>query len=159
MDIEKKTRDNIIKKIAKFFSKKISKNIELSIYKFSSEYAIDNETPFLLEQIYNTKMEELINQFKESKMLVKKINEGDFNAKDIAFLKVDQLHPEKYKKIIKKRDLEKQKKENKTTTSAFKCSKCGERKTTIEQKQTRSGDEPATIFITCTVCGNKWTQN
>ena len=55
MELDKKLRDSIIKKVCKFFSKKISKNIEDSVFRFSVEYATDNETPFLLEQIYQTK--------------------------------------------------------------------------------------------------------
>ena len=27
------------------------------------------------------------------------------------------------------------------------------------EKQTRAGDEPATIYITCSVCGHKWSMN
>jgi len=42
------------------------------------------------------------------------------------------------------------------TTDMFECGKCHERKTTFYQKQTRSADEPMTIFITCKACGNEW---
>tara|TARA_B100000768_G_C11273443_1_gene374617 strand:- start:450 stop:929 length:480 start_codon:yes stop_codon:yes gene_type:complete len=159
MELDKKVRDFIEKKISKFFKKKISKKIEGSIFRFSVEYANDNETPFLLEQIYNTKSDEILQQFKISESLVKKIKENEYNPDNLAFLKVEQLHPEKYEKILKKRKLEEAKKKNKATTNAFKCSKCGERKTTIVEKQTRAGDEPATVYITCSVCGNKWTMN
>ena len=38
----------------------ISKIIEQSVYKFSEEYAEYNNTPFLLEQIYTSKAEELL---------------------------------------------------------------------------------------------------
>ncbi|KAJ3190731.1 RNA polymerase II elongation factor [Irineochytrium annulatum] len=41
-------------------------------------------------------------------------------------------------------------------TDAFRCGKCGQRKTRYYQKQTRSADEPMTTFVTCVVCGNKW---
>lgn len=42
------------------------------------------------------------------------------------------------------------------TTDAFKCGKCGKRQCTYYEKQTRSADEPMTVFITCQACGNKW---
>jgi len=35
----------------------------------------------------------------------------------------------------------------------FKCGKCKSMKTTYVEKQTRSADEPMTIFITCRMCG------
>ena len=40
----------------------------------------------------------------------------------------------------------------------FKCTKCGSEETISSQKQTRSADEPMTIFITCLKCGKKWRE-
>jgi DNA-directed RNA polymerase subunit M/transcription elongation factor TFIIS len=36
----------------------------------------------------------------------------------------------------------------------FKCGKCKSMKTTYVEKQTRSADEPMTLFITCRICGH-----
>ncbi|KAL9686554.1 hypothetical protein QQ045_030946 [Rhodiola kirilowii] len=44
----------------------------------------------------------------------------------------------------------------KSTTDQFKCSKCGQRKTTYYQMQTRSADEPMTTFVTCVNCNSHW---
>ncbi|KAG2199926.1 transcription elongation factor S-II [Mucor mucedo] len=41
-------------------------------------------------------------------------------------------------------------------TDMFKCGKCGGRKCTYFQMQTRSADEPMTTFVTCVSCGNHW---
>ncbi|KAL7409274.1 transcription elongation factor [Mrakia frigida] len=41
-------------------------------------------------------------------------------------------------------------------TDQFKCGKCGQRKTTYYQMQTRSADEPMTTFVTCLNCNNRW---
>ncbi|CAI2181744.1 19974_t:CDS:2 [Funneliformis geosporum] len=41
-------------------------------------------------------------------------------------------------------------------TNMFRCGKCGERKATYYQMQTRSADEPMTTFVTCTNCNNRW---
>ncbi|KAJ1679231.1 transcription elongation factor TFIIS, partial [Spiromyces aspiralis] len=41
-------------------------------------------------------------------------------------------------------------------TDQFRCSKCGGRKCTYYQMQTRSADEPMTTFVTCTICNNRW---
>lgn len=45
-----------------------------------------------------------------------------------------------------------------TPTDEFKCKRCGKRDTIYTQKQTRSADEPMTLFIRCVPCGNKWRQ-
>ncbi|KEZ41502.1 Uncharacterized protein SAPIO_CDS7659 [Scedosporium apiospermum] len=44
----------------------------------------------------------------------------------------------------------------KSVTSEFKCSRCGQRKVSYNQAQTRSADEPMTTFCECTVCGHNW---
>ena len=157
MEIDPDVRKSTQKRIGKIFDKKISKVIENSIKNFSEEYTMVNETPFLLNQIYSSKSDELIQQFQESKLLIKKIKDKKIDLKKIAFLKVEELHPEKYQKILKKKNIEETKKNNKKTTSAYKCAKCGERKTTVEEKQMRRGDEPATVIVECVVCGHSWT--
>lgn len=42
------------------------------------------------------------------------------------------------------------------STDQFKCGKCGQRKTTYYQMQTRSADEPMTTYVTCLNCNNRW---
>lgn len=44
----------------------------------------------------------------------------------------------------------------KSISDALKCSKCGQKKVSYSQAQTRSADEPMTTFCECTVCGNRW---
>ncbi|XVF29731.1 hypothetical protein REPUB_Repub15cG0147200 [Reevesia pubescens] len=44
----------------------------------------------------------------------------------------------------------------KATTDQFKCGRCGQRKTTYYQMQTRSADEPMTTYVTCVNCSNRW---
>ncbi|KAK8556567.1 hypothetical protein V6N13_064590 [Hibiscus sabdariffa] len=44
----------------------------------------------------------------------------------------------------------------KATTDQFKCGRCGQRKTTYYQMQTRSADEPMTTYVTCVNCNNHW---
>ena len=43
-----------------------------------------------------------------------------------------------------------------TETDLFKCGKCGKRRTTYTQLQTRSADEPMTTFVLCLDCGKRW---
>lgn len=38
----------------------------------------------------------------------------------------------------------------------FKCHKCKQTKTTMYAVQTRSADEPMTLFVTCLTCGFHW---
>ncbi|GAV67782.1 TFIIS_C domain-containing protein/TFIIS_M domain-containing protein, partial [Cephalotus follicularis] len=42
------------------------------------------------------------------------------------------------------------------TTDQFKCGRCGQRRTTYYQMQTRSADEPMTTYVTCVNCNHHW---
>ena len=59
---------------------------------------------------------------------------------------------------------ERQNKENKKLRYNFVgegiyiCGKCNSNKTSYLEKQTRSADEPMTIYIKCHKCGAKWKQ-
>ncbi|XP_010529269.1 PREDICTED: transcription elongation factor TFIIS [Tarenaya hassleriana] len=44
----------------------------------------------------------------------------------------------------------------KATTDQFRCGRCGQRKCTYYQMQTRSADEPMTTYVTCVNCNNHW---
>ena len=46
--------------------------------------------------------------------------------------------------------------QSEATTDQFKCGRCGKRKTTYYQMQTRSADEPMTTYVTCVNCNNRW---
>ncbi len=48
------------------------------------------------------------------------------------------------------------KKEVEVPDSMLTCGKCGMSKTTSYEMQTRSADEPMTVFASCLCCGNRW---
>ena len=41
-------------------------------------------------------------------------------------------------------------------TDQFKCGRCKKRQCSYFEMQTRSADEPMTIFVTCINCGKRW---
>jgi transcription elongation factor S-II len=163
MEVDNKTRDEVKKKLSKILSKKLNKksilDIEKGIHEFSISYSNDNNTPYLIEPIYDDKANQMLCILKSDKLewILESINSKDFKPETLPFLKPEELNPEKYEKIIKKKEMEEHKKNNKASTNAFKCSKCKKRRCTVEEKQIRSGDEPATTFVTCLECGHKFT--
>ena len=149
-------REKNIKKICEILDKKIAEEIEESIYNFSKEYTEMNDLPYLIDSIYSDKFNEIFNLLinKKSTFLIKALKDGKIDASKIALMRPDELNPEKYDKIIKKKELEENKKKNQATSSIHKCPKCKERNSTVIQKQTRAADEPATIYIECKTCGH-----
>lgn len=159
MDIESASRKDIEKQVAKVIGDKIAKNIESSIYKYSKEYAEIQDTPYLLQQIYDDKAQQIICQLLNQTYLIKALKDKKIDGSKIAFMKPEELDPEKYESIIKKREMEEYKKTNTTASSAFTCVKCKKAKCKVSQKQTRAGDEPPTTFVSCLECGHTFKFN
>ena len=158
MDIETETRKDIEKQITKVVGNKIAKDIELSIYNYSKEYAEIQDTPYLLSSIYDDKSNQIICQLlnEDSKYLINAIKEKKIDGKKIAFMKPEEIDPDKYESIIKKRKMEEYKKHNASGSSAFTCTKCKKSRCEVSQKQTRAGDEPPTTFVCCLECGHSF---
>lgn len=157
MEIESSSRDKVTKQIEKIIKKKnIAENIELSIFNFSTEYAETNETPYLIQSIYDSKSEEIICQLNDidSQHLINGLKKKTIDSKKVAFMKPEEINPEKYENFIKKREMEEHKKLNTVGSSVFTCSKCKKANCTVSQKQTRAGDEPPTTFVKCNECGH-----
>jgi DNA-directed RNA polymerase subunit M/transcription elongation factor TFIIS len=154
MEIDNNTRNTNVVSLSSLVDKKKAKEIETSIYNFSVEYAETNNSPYLLESIYDNKFEEIICQLKNNNYILDNIKNNTIDCTKIAFLKPEEINPEKYEKIIKKRELEEYKKNNVIGSDAFTCVKCKQSKCKVTQKQTRAGDEPPTTFVECLNCGH-----
>lgn len=157
--IDKRKRNKVLTELNKKFENEIAIDIEQSIYIFSQKYADDNGTPFLLENIYDSKSDEILSILNNKNLMfiIQAIKKGNINPKKIAFMKPAELNPNKFKDIIKKKEIEEMRLKDKGSTSTFECKKCKKNKTSVVEKQVRSGDEPATLFITCLECGHVFT--
>jgi len=86
---------------------------------------------------------------------------GEITFQDISEMDTYQLFEERWKEsfmqqqIREKRQLEGNKS---MATDQFLCMRCLKRECTYYEMQTRSADEPMTIFITCLNCGKHWRQ-
>ena len=162
MDIDSDCRKNVIKQLLTVLDKKLANQVEESIFNFSKDYAETNDTPsFLIQSIYETKSNDIINEItnKDSEYLLNAIKNGTIKINEIAFLKPDELNPDKYENIIKRKEMEEYKKNNKVGSSVFTCTKCKKSKCSVSQKQTRAGDEPPTTFVECLECGHVFKFN
>ena len=152
MEVEKQIRDNYRKKLEQIVNTTIASKIENSIFKFTVEYATKEDTPFLCEEIYKTKVLEILDLLKNN-TLVKNIEDGKIDSSKIAYMKPETLDPEKFKSLLDSREKEKNK-NNSAGTNVFKCSKCKKSRSKVTQKQTRAADEPPTTIIECLECGH-----
>lgn len=113
-------RENNIKKLSELLKTKIARQIEESIYLFSVAYTEETEIDFLLESIYSDKFNEIYNLLvnNKSKFLINALELEKIDPTKIAYMRPDELNPDKYEKIIKKKEIEDFKKKK---CAYFKC--------------------------------------
>ena len=150
-------KDEYISSFNKYISKTNAKKLFTSIEEFSNKYAEENETPFLFDSILKTKLDEFIELLASSNFIKDQIKQKKIKVEDLCYLSPEELKPDLYSDIINKKKLEEFRRNNQATSNAFTCKKCKCKKSVISEKQTRAGDEPATVFITCTECGYCFT--
>ena len=143
-----KKRKNNVKKINKLINNTVdSIIIEAGIYEYSIIYCVSKDYILnLILNIYNDKILNIIDN------LSPKLLERRLDLQCLAFLPPHELNPDAWANEIKKKELQEFKKNNIATTDAYKCRKCGERKSKVTQLQTRSADEPMTTFVYCMIC-------
>jgi len=93
--------------------------------------------------------------------LLDRLKDGEFSPHDVASMTVHELYPENWQALadaqlkIETSALEGNHEEG---SSLFKCRRCGKSRTRYFEMQTRSADEPMTVFIRCLNCGKEWRQ-
>jgi transcription elongation factor S-II len=161
-------RINIRQKLGDFFEQsdnkeKHSNNLEKGIHNWALKEATNKrvvkkwDNPFFV-QIYLDHLRSIYINLKNKK-LVQMVNNGEIKAHEIAFMTHQEIYPEKWEELLKAksiRDKNKFEQNIEAATDTFKCRKCWSKKCTYYQMQTRSADEPMTIFVTCIDCGNRW---
>lgn len=112
---------------------------------------------------YRAKMRSLFQNLKvKSNMeLRRKVRMGDITAADFVKMSGDELKSQEHKerdKALEKENLNNAQvaQPEKSISDALTCGKCGQKKVSYTQAQTRSADEPMTTFCECLHCGNRW---
>ena len=148
-----------------------SRNIEKSIYNYiiklsknkNIQRTWDND---IFRNLYLIKVRSIYSNLKSDSYIQNKnflilVKNDEIDIKNIANMSVYDIFPENWKEIIElksKKDKLKYELKPEAMTDAFKCRKCGSRRTSYYEVQTRSADEPMTQFITCLDCSNRWKQ-
>lgn len=96
---------------------------------------------------------------KDNPNLCRRVYNGDISPRAYVDMTSDEMKSESLKneeiKMMRDSFYECQIPEQKAETDIFRCGKCGQRKCSYRQLQTRSGDEPMTTFVSCE-CGHRW---
>jgi DNA-directed RNA polymerase subunit M/transcription elongation factor TFIIS len=97
----------------------------------------------------------------QNKTLFSRFKSGEITLEEITTFHFNDLYPELWKDLsVRQFEREKRLLEgNKSmATDQFFCKRCKKRECTYYELQTRSADEPMTLFIQCVNCGKQWRQ-
>jgi transcription elongation factor S-II len=93
--------------------------------------------------------------------LIQRLKENEFPAHRVPFMTAKELYPEHWQQMTDeqiKRENTMLEGDKEGGSDMFKCKRCGKSKTKYWEMQTRSADEPMTIFIRCLNCSKEWRQ-
>lgn len=139
--------------------------IDEQILLYVKQYAEENRilNPDDTKLIYINKAKHIlcnvrINNGIDNYTFIHKLNRGEISAYEAVHMKPSEMFAERWELLISKQkeELHKILKTPEATSNLFWCNRCKQNKTTYYEKQIRSSDEPASVFVTCIVCGNKW---
>lgn len=163
-------RENIRKKLKErvlsFYDSQsdiFSKNMEKGIYNYTIKESnrrkiIKKWANPLFVQLYIDKLRSVYLNLDQG-TLVLQIQKEEITPQSIAFMTHQEIQPDQWKGWIEKkmkRDASKYRDNIQASTNMFTCRKCRSKRCTYYEMQTRSADEPATIFVTCLDCGKHW---
>lgn len=132
--------------------------LEKGIFEYSFVFAHTNNYNYnMVASIYDYKVDDIIKNFSLNPSLLTDIENKNIKTRFIPFMSPSQLNPAKWNTILSKQRLNEERENNVPTTDEYTCRKCGQKKSTIRFLQTRSIDEPMTVFVTCCNCHNTFT--
>jgi transcription elongation factor S-II len=156
---------------ASILSEEERKELEYGLYRFTIEDAKRRHTHAVWENpefqtLYDVHVRRVVsnlnpNAYVKNRRLLDRLREGEFKVWEIPAMTFSDLCPENWR-TLEDRETKREAKMLEVDTSAatdmFRCSRCGKRQCTYYEQQTRSADEPMTIFIRCVNCGKQWRQ-
>ena len=143
--------------------------IEKSVYNYCIDYTSKNNISRnwdnrLFKSLYINKLISVYSNidassYIENKYLIGLINSEDFDLENIANMSRYDIFPDRWKHLIEdklRKDKILSEMKPHAMTDQVQCNKWKSRKCSYYAMQTRSADEPMTMFMTCLNCNSRW---
>lgn len=164
IDNPEEFRQNVINKLGDIIqNNEIAGELEKGVYEFAEKEAntlklvIKWDNPHFT-QLYTDRLRSIYINLKNEELL-DHLKSCEITGQTLANMTHQEMNPQHWKELIdkkRKRDENKYTNNAQASTDMFTCRKCKSKRCTYYELQTRSADEPATIFITCLDCGKNW---
>jgi transcription elongation factor S-II len=168
-------RKKMTEKLVTYFKKRLTKDVVVRFEQIVYESLIDEVKKLNIvpdwknPQFRNQYMRKLRHiclnlhpdTYIQNKGLYERLQKKEFTLEEITNLNETELFPERNKELAEKMFQREQRlmEGNKSAaTDQFHCPRCHKRQCTYYELQTRSADEPMTVFIQCVNCRKRWTQ-
>ena len=157
-------RNGVIKTLNTFINNMdISTELENSVMEYAIKEATNRKIVVKWDnssytQLYTDRVRSIYLNLSNEKLLSDLMNK-EISPEILANMTHQEMNPEHWKDLIdkkRKRDANKYNNNAQASTDMFTCRKCKSKRCTYYELQTRSADEPATIFVTCLDCGKNW---
>ena len=165
----------MVEQVKKLFANHLSHseivNLEMAVYNSciqnaGKHHVICDWSYPLFQKLYERKMRHICANlhpdcYIQNTKLLERYKAKEFTFEDLMTWRETEIFPERNKELADKQFQREQRllEGNKANaTDQFYCGRCHKRQCTYYELQTRSADEPMTIFVQCVNCGKRWTQ-
>lgn len=161
-------RSNIIERltaILKMPDDKCATNVERGVYNFALKEAdmhkiVKKWDNSAFVHLYVDRLRTIYMNLNNANFL-ENIRSGEITPQQLAYMTHQEMNGERWKQLIEqktKRDANKYTKKMVASTDMYTCKNknCRSKECTYVELQTRSADEPATIYVTCVKCEYTW---
>lgn len=165
IDNPQQFRKNICNKLMPVIANEIiCINLEKGVFNYALKEGTSRkiikkwDNPYFV-QLYLDRLRSIYINLKNNDLLIQ-LKNGEIAPQSLAFMTHQEMNQMQWNELIEQKIKRDANKYNTNTlqasTDMFTCRKCKSKRCTYYELQTRSADEPATIFVTCLDCGKNW---
>jgi len=139
---------------------KVCNNLEKGVYNYAIQEATARkvvkkwDNPYFV-QLYEDRLKSLWSNLSKNPKLCARLINKDIKSSDTAHMTHQEMEPERWAAMVAENTRRIQSKFDykiEASTDTFTCGKCKSKRCTYYAMQTRSADEPMTLFVTCLDC-------
>ena len=141
-----------------------TKDLEIGIFNATIDYVKGIRQPLswnnpAFQEVYLGKCRSLYANLTRVPRLIERMHDGEFKPHQLASMKHNNLLPEAWQDLIDRETMRSKASYEPlavSNTDRYNCSRCKKNNCSYYELQTRSADEPMSVFVSCLNCGHRW---